>query len=84
MMNSDSSNSSDEDNKFKDKNIRKEDESSYNNIDRNSLARDSLLEGNALKNKEQPKNDLMIRNNTNIKNYNPRPSKIIPSEIQLK
>ena len=84
MMNSDSSNSSDEDNKFKDKNIGKEDESSSNNVDRNSLARDSLLEGNTLKNKEKPKNDLMIRNSTNIKNYNGRPSKIIPSEIQLK
>ena len=84
MNESKSSSFSEEDNRIKERNTGKEDDSSsYNNIDRNSSVRDSLFD-NILKNKEKQKNvELIYRNSQNIKN-NGRPSKIMQSDTQLK
>ena len=81
---SDSSSSSEQDNKYKERYTAKEDDSS-SNVERNSMARDSLEATSTLKSKDKSKNsELLYRNNTNLKNYNSRPSKILQNDIQLK
>ena len=80
---SDSSSSSEPDNKYKDRITGKEEDSS-SNIERNSFARDSLEASSTFKNKDKGKSSDLYRNNTNLKNYNARPSKILQNEIQLK
>ena len=89
MMNSESSNSSDEDNninnniniRFKDRQTGKEDDIISKNIEKNSLAPENFNEGGTLKNKKS--SDILFRN-ASIKHYKKnRPSKI-QSEMPLK
>ena len=75
---SSNNNSSDEENKIKDKIMTKEEDTSSNCLERNSNnMRDSLVEGNS------PKNKRMSTKNS-FNNFNARPSKIIQTEKQLR
>ena len=77
-----SSSSSDDENKYNDRNTLKEDDNS-SNMDRNSLRYDNTHENINFKNKTRS-SEISYRNTTNLKNFKARPSKIIQSEIQLK